>query len=162
KTHSLMRGSPAIDRGIAAFCTAADARGLTRPQGAACDAGAFEAQAITIAPGTLPAMTAGSPLNVTFTQSGAIGATTFTSDGPLPVGVTLAANGAMSGTPAAGSHTFAVVVTDATGVGAMQSYTLIVNGAPTMTGLIDRSVNRNGVLGPLAFNVGDDLTGVGA
>jgi hypothetical protein len=164
KTRSLTLGSPAIDRGIAAFCTAADARGMTRPQGAACDAGAFEAHAIAIAPGTLPQITAGTPLTVNFTQTGAIGATTFASGGPgpLPAGLMLAANGAMTGTPAAGSHTFVVTVTDATGVGAAQSYTLIVNGAPTVTGLIDRSVNRNGVLGPLTFNVGDDLTGAGA
>ncbi|MEZ4660463.1 MAG: choice-of-anchor Q domain-containing protein [Caldilineaceae bacterium] len=40
-THALLPGSPAID--AAANCPATDQRGLARPQGAACDIGAFEA-----------------------------------------------------------------------------------------------------------------------
>jgi CSLREA domain-containing protein len=41
-THALALGSPAIDAG-AAPCPATDQRGVARPQGAACDIGAFEA-----------------------------------------------------------------------------------------------------------------------
>ena len=41
-THALGAGSPAIDRGPAAGCPATDQRGVSRPQGPACDAGAFE------------------------------------------------------------------------------------------------------------------------
>ncbi len=40
QTHALLRGSPAIDAGAA--CPDADQRGVPRPQGAACDIGAFE------------------------------------------------------------------------------------------------------------------------
>ena len=40
-THALMSGSPAIDAG-AAPCPATDQRGVSRPQGPACDIGAFE------------------------------------------------------------------------------------------------------------------------
>src|SRR5205807_55031 len=39
-THALLGGSPAIDAG--AGCEAADQRGFVRPQGSACDIGAFE------------------------------------------------------------------------------------------------------------------------
>ena len=39
-THALLAGSPAID--AAGACTGTDQRGVTRPQGAACDIGAFE------------------------------------------------------------------------------------------------------------------------
>ncbi len=39
-THALLPGSPAIDRG--ASCLAKDQRGVSRPQGPACDIGAFE------------------------------------------------------------------------------------------------------------------------
>ena len=41
-THALLDGSPAIDAGDNAACPATDQRGTTRPQGAACDIGAFE------------------------------------------------------------------------------------------------------------------------
>lgn len=41
------RGSAAIDAGGNAACTAADTRGLARPQGGRCDAGAVEVQALT-------------------------------------------------------------------------------------------------------------------
>jgi beta-glucanase (GH16 family) len=41
-THALLAGSPAIDAAGTAGCPAVDQRGVTRPQGPACDAGAFE------------------------------------------------------------------------------------------------------------------------
>jgi len=44
-THALLAGSPAIDAGNNATCLATDQRGVTRPQGPACDIGAFEAPA---------------------------------------------------------------------------------------------------------------------
>ncbi len=52
-THALLAGSPAIDAGDptapgsgGTACEATDQRGVTRPQGAACDIGAFEFGAI--------------------------------------------------------------------------------------------------------------------
>jgi cysteine-rich repeat protein len=39
-THALLAGSPAVD--AAGACTGTDQRGVPRPQGAACDIGAFE------------------------------------------------------------------------------------------------------------------------
>jgi beta-glucanase (GH16 family) len=42
-THALLPGSPAIDAGDDALCPATDQRGVTRPQGAQCDIGAYEA-----------------------------------------------------------------------------------------------------------------------
>ena len=42
-THALLPGSPALDAADAAPCPAVDQRGTPRPQGAACDAGAYEA-----------------------------------------------------------------------------------------------------------------------
>ena len=43
ETHALLPGSPAIDAGDDASCPDTDQRGVARPQGAACDIGAFEA-----------------------------------------------------------------------------------------------------------------------
>jgi hypothetical protein len=41
-THALLEGSPAIDTGGDVVCRATDQRGVPRPQGPACDIGAFE------------------------------------------------------------------------------------------------------------------------
>ena len=41
-THALLPGSPAIDAADDAVCPATDQRGITRPQGAHCDIGAYE------------------------------------------------------------------------------------------------------------------------
>ena len=41
-THELLPGSPALDAADPAFCPATDQRGVPRPQGPACDVGAFE------------------------------------------------------------------------------------------------------------------------
>ena len=42
ETHELLLGSPAIDAGDDNNCLATDQRGINRPQGAACDIGAYE------------------------------------------------------------------------------------------------------------------------
>jgi beta-glucanase (GH16 family) len=42
ETHALIPGSPAIDTANNAGCPTTDQRGVVRPQGAACDIGAFE------------------------------------------------------------------------------------------------------------------------
>jgi len=41
-THALLPGSPAVDAGTNTGCPATDQRGVSRPQGAACDIGAYE------------------------------------------------------------------------------------------------------------------------
>lgn len=43
QTMALLAGSPAIDAGNSETCTETDQRGVTRPQGEACDVGAYEA-----------------------------------------------------------------------------------------------------------------------
>ncbi len=42
QTHLPQAGSPAIDNGLAIHCLAVDQRGISRPQGPACDIGAVE------------------------------------------------------------------------------------------------------------------------
>ena len=46
-TMALGTGSAALDIALAANCPAADQRGVSRPQGAGCDAGAYEAEPVT-------------------------------------------------------------------------------------------------------------------
>ena len=50
RTQALLAGSPAIDGGDREGCPKADARGIVRPQGSACDIGAFEYIAATSTP----------------------------------------------------------------------------------------------------------------
>ena len=47
QTLALVAGSPAIDAGSSTTCATADTRGVSRPQGTACDIGAFEADVNT-------------------------------------------------------------------------------------------------------------------
>lgn len=47
-THALLQGSPAVNAGNTATCATGDQRGVSRPQGAACDIGAVEAILIAI------------------------------------------------------------------------------------------------------------------
>jgi hypothetical protein len=82
-THALLDGSPAIDAGDAAKCTAVDQRGVARPQGPACDIGAYEWQPTTpylaVAPAALTFVAVagaqpppGQPFTVTNTGLGAL------------------------------------------------------------------------------------------
>jgi CSLREA domain-containing protein len=48
ETVALLTGSPAIDAGDNDTCPATDQRGVTRPQGEACDIGAFESALINV------------------------------------------------------------------------------------------------------------------
>ena len=93
QTRALLPGSPAIDLVPAsgAGCPATDQRGTSRPQGRACDAGAFEA------PGGVPGLVLGS---ITFTLSISItGCGTVT-----PVnGTTVVGNADVTMTPCLGS-----------------------------------------------------------
>ncbi len=70
-THALQANSPAIDKGgTGATCPATDQRGITRPQGTACDTGAFELeQTATTAP--TPTATASATTTTTTTGSAA-------------------------------------------------------------------------------------------
>jgi len=64
-TFALLAGSAARDSGTAPGCPSIDQRGAARPQGASCDAGAFEAEPVPPpAPPTLPPPTS-APVDVT-------------------------------------------------------------------------------------------------
>jgi hypothetical protein len=84
---------------------------------------------ITVTNPSTTTATVGSPFSVTFTQSGGVGTVTFTTSSTLPSGVTLAANGTLSGTPSVvGTFPIVVTATDANGcTGTGATYTLVVN-----------------------------------
>ena len=60
KTHALLAGSPAIDKGNP-FGATTDQRGVSRPQGAASDIGAFEVESTTIEDTTKPTVSTATP-----------------------------------------------------------------------------------------------------
>ena len=86
--------------------------------------------AIALSPTVLPAATVGQAYNQNVTASG--GATPYTyavTDGSLPTGLNMDANGVLSGTPAEiGTNTFSVTATDANGCTGSQGYTIVVSG----------------------------------
>jgi hypothetical protein len=89
-------------------------------------------QTITV---TNPVVTTGQlniPFSQTFTQTGGIGATTFSTVSALPGGITLSSAGVLSGTPTS-TGTFPIVVkaTDANGCfGNGATYTLVITACP--------------------------------
>ena len=71
---------------------------------------------ITVSPGSLPAMTAGTAFSQTLTSSGGLASYTYTlQGGSLPPGLTLTSGGTLSGTPTQrGAYSFTVRSTDST------------------------------------------------
>lgn len=92
-------------------------------------------QTITV---TNPTTTTGQvnvPFNQSFTQTGGVGTTTFSTASTLPNGLTLSGDGVLSGTPTQ-SGTFPIVVTatDANGcTGTGPTYNLVINTCPVIT-----------------------------
>jgi predicted outer membrane repeat protein len=131
QTMALLAGSPAID--IAGSCaTAQDQRGIARPIGPACDAGAVEAPLfLTVGPASLPAAQVGASYSQTFTATNGTGPYTWSlSSGSLPAGLALnPSTGALTGTPTAGgTFNFTVnVVDNGTASAASKAYSLTVS-----------------------------------
>jgi hypothetical protein len=100
---------------------------------------------ISLSPASLPAGTTGHAYSQTITASGGTAPYTFqVTSGNLPAGLSLAANGVLSGTPAAtsaGSYSFTVRATDANGCSGTQNYTLQINpgSAPVSITSIDKA-----------------------
>ncbi len=98
--------------------------------------------ALTMSPSALPGASWGQLYSQSLSQTGALGAPTYAvTAGALPPGLTLAANGIVSGTSTSlGTFNFTVTVSDASGCAGSQSYTITVIAtvpdAPTGVGAI--------------------------
>jgi hypothetical protein len=72
----------------------------------------------------------GSPFSQSFTQTGGVGTTNFSTASTLPAGLTLGANGLLSGTPTQpGNFPLVVVATDSNNCQGQTNYTLTINCA---------------------------------
>jgi len=115
ETHALLLGSPAFDAIPIGSCTdhlgtpiTADQRGVTRPQGCACDIGAYEAQTADLSLSkTVDKASPDAGENVVFTiqatNNGPLGATGVGINDPLPTGLTFASSSASQGSYTSGT-----------------------------------------------------------
>jgi hypothetical protein len=106
----------------------------------------IDCQPISIDQLTIPGGTVNAAYAQTLTQTGGIGTGSYAvSAGALPTGITLAADGTISGTPTvSGSYNFDVTFTDDNGCIATQSYMLAI-ACQTIT--IDQTTQPDGVAG---------------
>ncbi|WP_146038102.1 PKD domain-containing protein [Tabrizicola aquatica] len=83
------------------------------------------ASPITVAPGALPTLQAGTPFSQTLTSTGGTGSYTYAvAAGTVPAGTSLSQGGVLSGTPTErGAYSFAVRSTDANGISVDKGYT---------------------------------------
>ncbi len=139
-TMPLLLGSPAIDAGAA--CLAADQRGITRPQGAACDIGAFESRGfgLTLAGGDNQS----APINTAFTLP--LNVTLNSVDG-APVGP----GGVISFTaPAAGASLNPRVLTATTSAAGTAG---VVATANSLAGSYAVTATARGISASVTFNL---------
>jgi hypothetical protein len=123
----LLSGTPTQTGTFPIVVTVTDSNGCTGT-GAVYNL-TIQCQTITVTAPSANSGTADTPFSAAFTQSGALGTATFSlASGALPNGLTLAANGTLSGTPLqTGSFTVTVKVTDSNGcTGTSASYTLTI------------------------------------
>ena len=122
----LLSGTPTQVGTFPITATATDANGCTGTDSFTLT---IVCQTITVTNPSTSTATVGTPFSQQFTQSGAIGTVTFTTASTLPAGLTLAADGTLSGTPTqSGTFPIVVTVTDANGcTGTSATYTLIVS-----------------------------------
>ena len=155
-THALGAGSAALDVVPAGDCSGPDQRGVSRPRGAACDAGAYERAAPDAATGPADAIT-GSSARLTATVNPNGRATTVRFEyGPTPAlgsSTPAQASGAALGAGAVGAdvtglapsttYYFRVVASSADGesAGTVGSFTTsaALDAAPVITGATMRS-----------------------
>jgi uncharacterized protein YhjY with autotransporter beta-barrel domain len=117
------------------------------------------APTITIAPTTLPAMTAGVAYSQAITAGNGTAPYTYAvTAGSLPTGITLAANGTLSGTPTvAGAYNVTITATDSsTGSGpytGARAYSgTVAAGAPT-AGAVSATVAYGSSANPITLNL---------
>lgn len=125
-----------------------------------------ECPTITITPGSLPELNPGVPYSETLLPSGGTYPYTFAiTNGELPTGLTLSADGVIEGTPTVlESQTFTVTVTDLDGCTGYIVYTITV-ACPTITlspGTLpagevgvaySETISASGGIGPYTFAV---------
>ncbi len=138
-SNGLITGTVTAAPGPFSFTiTATDARGCAGSRFYSITVNPIVCPVLTLTPAALPAATGGAAYAQTLTASGGAAPYSFSlSNGLLPAGLTLAANGQLTGTPAAiGSFNFTVTASStggaANGCQSSAAYSFVVN-CPTLT-----------------------------
>uniref|UniRef100_UPI00398BFB54 putative Ig domain-containing protein n=1 Tax=Xanthomonas arboricola TaxID=56448 RepID=UPI00398BFB54 len=139
-----LSGTPTVAGTFNFTLTASDSTPSPAAQASRNYALTIAAPVVVIAPTTLSAATRGTAYSQTLSASGGTAPYTYASVGTLPTGLTLASNGALSGTATVqGAFILVVEATDANGFIGAQTYTLTIDGSnlvlpatalPTATG----------------------------
>jgi CSLREA domain-containing protein len=151
QTMALSPGSPAL-HAAALGVLSEDQRGISRPQGAGADIGAYELVDGAPAAFTSPTSTVflvGLPKSFNVTANG-VPSPTFSLSGALPAGVSFTSDGLLSGTPASGSEgTYLLTITASNSAGfTTQTFTLtVVRGVVVTTATDEDNGSTDPTLG---------------
>ncbi len=154
-----LSGTPTVSGSFNFTLTASDS--TPSPAAQASRSYVLTIGAATLVPGqtTLPPAVAGTAYSQTLTASGGVAPYSFAvTSGTLPAGLTLAANGTLSGTPSAeGVSNFTITVTDASAASAAQAYSFSVGSAAPVA-VADTAATMDGTAVTVAVTGNDTGT----
>jgi hypothetical protein len=127
-TSGVISGSPTVTGTFNYTVTVADASGCNTSSSYALTVGC---PTITVSPASVAGAQATVPYSQSFSNTGAVGSTTYSTTGTLPPGLSLSGGGILNGAPTAlGTYNFDVVATDANGCTGSTSYSITVSCPP--------------------------------
>jgi hypothetical protein len=141
-TYALLPGSPAIGAGNNATCLATDQRGVARPQGVACDIGAFESRGFSLA--LIGGNNQSAPINAPFAQPLSV-AVSSTAGEPVGPGGVIAFTA-----PGAGASLAPPVLTAMTDAGGAAG---VIATANSLVGSYAVTATAAGASTPVTFNL---------
>ncbi|MGK5013095.1 putative Ig domain-containing protein [Janthinobacterium sp. MDB2-8] len=113
---------------------------------------------ISVAPSVLPAISTGTAYSQTISASGGVAPYSFSVSGSLPAGLTLAANGVLSGTPTTtGAYNFTITATDSSGSPGPYTSSRAFGGTVTLgapvAGAVSATVPYGSTNNPITLNL---------
>ncbi|WP_425520158.1 putative Ig domain-containing protein [Xanthomonas cannabis] len=154
-----LSGTPTVAGTFNFTLTASDSTPSPAAQASRSYALTIGAATLVIGQGTLPPAVNGTAYSQTLTVSGGVAPYRFSvTSGTLPAGLTLAADGTLSGTPSAeGVSNFTITVTDASAASAAQAYSVSVGSAAPVA-VADTAVTMDGTAVTVAVTGNDTGT----
>ncbi|RJS02619.1 autotransporter outer membrane beta-barrel domain-containing protein [Xanthomonas sp. CFBP 7698] len=154
-----LSGTPTVAGTFNFTLTASDSTPSPAAQASRSYALTIGAATLVIGQGTLPPAVNGTAYSQTLTVSGGVAPYRFSvTSGTLPAGLTLAADGTLSGTPSAeGVSNFTITVTDASAASAAQAYSVSVGSAAPVA-MADAAVTMDGTAVTVAVTGNDTGT----
>ncbi|WP_425612716.1 putative Ig domain-containing protein [Xanthomonas vesicatoria] len=154
-----LSGTPTVAGTFNFTLTASDSTPSPAAQASRSYALTIGAATLVIGQGTLPPAVNGTAYSQTLTVSGGVAPYRFSvTSGTLPAGLTLAADGTLSGTPSAeGVSNFTITVTDASAASSAQAYSVSVGSAAPVA-VADTAVTMDGTAVTVAVTGNDTGT----